>query len=145
MRISKVEWGLRLAEVTALRGTCARRRVGAVIVDVDGVILSTGYNGVPREFPHCNEVESPCMGHDFPSGEGLEICNAIHAEVNAIVFISDRQRIDTIYVTVAPCISCTKMLLATPCKQVVFREDYAASGKDLWERAGKIWLKHGRD
>jgi dCMP deaminase len=130
MRISRDEWGLRLAEVTALRGTCARRKVGAVAVDQEGVILSTGYNGTPRGFPHC--TETPCEGIGFTSGLGLDVCEAIHAEVNCVVFCPDPQRIMTLYATTAPCVSCVKMLLATSCRRIVFREDYAASGCYLW-------------
>lgn len=44
---------MEMAEVTAKRATCARRQVGAVIVDSRGYILSTGYNGLPAGFPHC--------------------------------------------------------------------------------------------
>jgi dCMP deaminase len=142
MRIPLDEWGLRIAEATALRGTCIRRKVGAVITDTDGVILSTGYNGVPRHFPHCDEVA--CGGQGFASGTELDMCDAIHAEVNAITFVSDTKHINTIYVTVAPCVSCTKMLLATKCQRIVFRDDYANSGEDLWHRAGKLWLKYDK-
>jgi dCMP deaminase len=137
-RISRDEWGLRLAEVTALRGTCSRRRVGAVAVDINGVILSTGYNGVPRGFQHCNEV--PCAGTGFASGLGLDTCEAIHAEVNCVVFCPDTQRIMTLYVTTAPCVSCGKLLLATGCTRIVFREDYAASCSHLWWVAGREWI-----
>jgi dCMP deaminase len=82
----------------------------------------------------------PCGGQGFASGEALEACDAIHAEVNAVAHASDTRRLDTIYVTTAPCISCTKLLLATPCKRIVFRNNYAASGEDLWRRAGRDWV-----
>lgn len=66
MRISRDEWGLRLAEVTALRGTCLRRQVGCVLVDYGGRVLATGYNGVPRGMPHCNEmVQEPIYGKPY--------------------------------------------------------------------------------
>jgi dCMP deaminase len=140
MRISRDEWALQIADATSQRGTCIRRRVGAVAVDIHGVILSTGYNGVPRGFPHC--MDTPCHGHGFASGLGLDTCEAIHAEANCILFASDMQRIDTLYVTVSPCVSCTKLLLVTPCRRVVFREDYARSGEHLWLAAGRKWVKH---
>jgi dCMP deaminase len=139
VRISRDEWGLRLAEVTALRGTCSRRQVGAVAVDQEGIILSTGYNGAPRGFQHC--IELPCAGAGFESGSSLDICIAIHAEVNCVVFCSDPQRIMTLYATTAPCISCVKMLLATGCQRIVFREDYVVSGYALWRRSTyKEWI-----
>jgi dCMP deaminase len=141
MRVSRDEWGLAIAEATSLRGTCIRRKVGAVAVDWAGVILSTGYNGVPRGFPHCDET--PCHGHGFASGQGLEVCEAIHAECNAVVFAPDAMKIDTLYVTTAPCVNCTKLLLATGCSRIVFRDDYAASGEHLWRAARREWKHHG--
>lgn len=66
MRLSRDEWGLRLAEVTALRGTCFRRQVGCVLVNADGRVLATGYNGVASGLPHCNElVPKPIYGKDY--------------------------------------------------------------------------------
>lgn len=55
-RISRDEWGLRIAETTALRGTCLRRQVGCFLVDRRGNELAMGYNGVAAYMPHCNEV-----------------------------------------------------------------------------------------
>jgi dCMP deaminase len=142
MRISRDEWALRIAEATALRGTCIRRRVGALAMDREGVILSTGYNGPPRNFPHCDE--EPCGGQGFPSGSELETCYAIHAETNCVVFTPDTKRIHSVYVTTAPCVSCTKLLLATSCERIVFLDDYPTSGEHLWLQAGREWIKHRR-
>lgn len=55
MRISRDGWGIELAKVTARRGTCCRRQVGCVLVDADGHVLATGYNGVAAGRLHCNE------------------------------------------------------------------------------------------
>lgn len=55
-RLSADEWALKLAEVTALRGTCIRRQVGCVLTNKLNHIIATGYNGVARGLPHCNEV-----------------------------------------------------------------------------------------
>jgi dCMP deaminase len=55
-RIDRDEWGLRIAETTALRGTCLRRQVGCFLVDRRGNELSMGFNGVASGMPHCNEV-----------------------------------------------------------------------------------------
>ena len=46
-RKDKINYYLDLADVVAQRGTCLRRRYGAVIVKNDEVI-STGYVGAPR-------------------------------------------------------------------------------------------------
>lgn len=138
-RISRDEWGLRIAEATALRGTCPRRIVGAVAVDGRGVIVATGYNGVPRGWPHC--TDNPCGGEGFASGQGLGECEAIHAEVNLISACADTSAIHTVYVTVSPCISCVKALLATGARRVVFRSAYADADRArfLWTRMGLEW------
>jgi dCMP deaminase len=163
MRISRDEWALRLAEVTALRGTCLRRRVGCVLLDADGVVLATGYNGVPRGAAHCNEIYDPlrkftnslmfrssevyphaCPGATAPTGTALDACGAIHAEMNALLFCSDVRRISDCYVTVSPCVACAKVLLNTGCRRIVFRERYASDAEALWTmtdpRAGRTWV-----
>ena len=52
----------------------------------------------------------------------------------------DPQEIRTAYVTTAPCVSCTKLLLNTSCKTIVFLESYPNSGRKIWNRS---WIKHG--
>jgi len=123
----------------AKRSTCCRRAVGAVIVDEKNYVLSTGYNGQPSGFVHCSEQQ--CMGAGLPSGQGLDSCEAIHAEQNAIARLKEPFAARTIYCTTAPCISCTKLLLATGIRHVVFESDYPTSGKELWQKAGREWYQ----
>jgi dCMP deaminase len=47
-----------IAQLTAQRATCCRRSVGAVLLNARGHVLATGYNGVARGMPHCNETVS---------------------------------------------------------------------------------------
>lgn len=54
-RPSKDAYFLSMAALVATRGTCLRRRVGAVLVNARGHVLSTGYNGVAAGVPHCSE------------------------------------------------------------------------------------------
>lgn len=139
MRPTKDEWFMEIAQVTAKRATCPRRQVGAVIVDARGYILSTGYNGLPSGFPHC--IEQSCGGAHFPSGQGLDKCQALHAEQNAIARLKEPFAADTMYVTTAPCMSCTKLALATSIKRIVFLSDYPTSGRDLWTAAYRDWVQ----
>ena len=142
MRPSIIEYFSVMALVVSSRGTCIRRRVGCVLVSKDGKVLATGYNGVPSGFHHC--IDTPCEGARFKSGKGLDKCEAIHAEQNALLQVSDVSLIDTAYCTTAPCIHCLKLLLNTGCKRIVFNEDYPHSdaSRDLWERAGRVWQQH---
>jgi dCMP deaminase len=151
MRLSRDDWAMKIASVTAKRSTCLRRAVGCVLLDADGFILATGYNGVAAGQPHCNEVVEfsshflktyphACPGHDAPSGTNLEGCGAIHAEQNALLRCRDVREIHTAYVTASPCMHCTKMLLNTGCQRVVFLTAYPASGaQELWTKAGRTW------
>jgi dCMP deaminase len=128
-----------MAEVVSSRGTCPRRKVGCVLVSEDNKVLATGYNGVPSGFAHC--IDEPCEGAKYRSGLGLDKCEAIHAEQNALLQVADVNLIETAYCTTAPCIHCLKLLLNTSCYKIVFNEDYphSAASKALWEKAGRIW------
>lgn len=65
MRPSRDQWAMGLAQLTALRTTCCRRKVGAVLLNKRGHVLSTGYNGVAAGLPHCIEViKSPVYHND---------------------------------------------------------------------------------
>lgn len=85
-RPSKHDHFMNLAKVVAERSTCLRRKIGAIIVDKDGVQLSSGYSGAPRNTEHCNEI-GKClrMELNIPSGQNYELCRSVHAEQNAII------------------------------------------------------------
>lgn len=92
-RPERREYFLGIAEATAARSTCMRRQYGAVIVK-NGVIVSTGYNGSPRQATNCCDVgECWRTAHNIPHGERYEMCQAVHAEANAIInaIPSDRE------------------------------------------------------
>lgn len=142
MRPDKDTWCLRLARLTAERSTCARRAVGCVLVNTFGHVIATGYNGPPRGFNHCTKDE-PCGGATLPSGTGLELCEAVHAEQNAMLQCHDVDSIATCYVTTAPCVTCTKLLLNTGCRRIVFSDDYPhlIAAYNLWVvRGGREWV-----
>ena len=155
MRPSKDKTFLSIAKKLAKRGTCIRKQVGCVLVDELGQILSTGYNGVARGLPHCNDIyhgsdatsgdrvatyPNKCAGADHDSGQGLEICEAIHAEQNALLQCFDVQHIHTVYCTASPCRHCMKLIMNTGAKRVVFLEEYSQSSKDLADKAGIEWV-----
>jgi dCMP deaminase len=58
VRLTRDQWGMSLARLTAKRSTCLRRQVGCVLIDERGHVLATGYNGVASGLPHCNEKRS---------------------------------------------------------------------------------------
>jgi len=129
------------AFVAAERSTCVRRQVGCVLTREDGHILAIGYNGQYPGALHCNEG-NPCPGWEAPSGTNLDGCEAIHAEQNALMLVPDVRQIYSCYSTVAPCMTCTKLLLNTGTKRILFAQDYThPEAEALWQRAGRFWAK----
>jgi len=139
IRPSIDEYFIDMAKLVSTRGTCIRRKVGCVLVSRDNQVLATGYNGVPSGFSHC--IDEPCDGASYASGHGLDKCEAIHAEMNAVIHCHDIKMIHTAYCTTAPCIHCIKVLLNTSCKRLVIFESYPHSetSKKLWHQDNRIW------
>ncbi len=122
---------IEIAKVVSLRSTCLRRRYGALIVK-DRVIVSTGYNGSPRGMANCIDT-GKCTRKELniPSGERYELCEAVHAEQNAIINGSpERMKDSTIYIAGfeengnfadgAPCKLCNRMIRNAQIKEVVY-------------------------
>ena len=88
--MTKDEYYMNIAKTVALKSTCLRRKYGAVIVK-DDEIISTGYNGAPRGFKNCDELNG-CLRDklNIPHGQRYEICRSVHAEQNAIISASRR-------------------------------------------------------
>ena len=126
---------LEMAEVWSKNSYCKRRQVGALIVK-DRMIISDGYNGTPSGFENICEDE-----------DGLTKPYVLHAEANAITKVAKSGNSSngaTLYVTDAPCMECSKLIIQAGIKRVVYRKDYRIrEGIDLLERAGieVLWLK----
>lgn len=148
-RISKIDTYLNCAEVFAYRSTCIKRKYGAVIVK-DDVVISTGYNGAPRGFENCCDLnECPRIERNMHQGEGYGICRAIHAEANALLNCSRLQTIgadlylvginpeDNSIHKAKPCPLCARSIIQAGIKNVYMRigdgeENYIVmSAKDL--------------
>lgn len=125
-RISRDEYFMEIATSVAKRSTCLRRKVGAVLVDQDHMIISTGYNGSPRRCGHCG-IDHPCVRIGVASGEKLAYCYAVHAEQNAIcaaAFRGHSTKNSTCYSTTFPCSICAKLLINAGITRIVYGEDY---------------------
>ena len=127
-----------MALLVAQRGTCIRRKVGCVIVDHNHHVMATGYNGVAAGQAHCTDF--PCEGANHPPGKGLHLCQAIHAEQNALLQCQNLTHINTVYSTASPCIHCIRLLLNTSTHRIVFIEEYPhLEAKKLWLQANRQW------
>ena len=119
---------LRMAKIWAENSYCVRRKVGALIVK-DKMIISDGYNGTPAGFENICEDEN-----------NVTKPYVLHAEANAITNIArSGNNIEgaTLYVTDAPCIECSKLIIQAGIKKVFHARQYRLTdGIELLERAG---------
>lgn len=133
-RLARDQYYLKMLELVSARSTCGRRAVGAIITDVDGHILSTGYNGVPRGVLHCTDL--PCLGRHDPRGDSTR-CLSVHAEINALLQCSRLDLARVIYVSCTPCFSCAKAICNTEIKRIICCELYAdQQGAELLASSG---------
>jgi len=123
-RPTKEEWAFLVAQAVATRGECSRRQVGAIIIDANGRIAGAGYNGSYPGGPNCLKGECPRGASDVEPGSSYDTgpgtCHAVHAEMNALLDVSDRSRLkgSTMYVTTEPCGGCLKILKNTAIERV---------------------------
>ena len=119
---------LRMARIWSENSYCQRRRVGAIIVK-DKMIISDGFNGTPSGFENVCEDES---GNTKPY--------VLHAEANALTKVARSNNSSegaTLYVTSSPCLECSKLIIQSGIKRVVYNELYRlADGLELLQRAG---------
>ena len=118
---------LEMAEIWAQNSYCKRRKVGALLVK-DRMIISDGYNGTPSGFENiCEE-------------DGVTKPYVLHAEANAITKVAKSGNSSegaTLYVTASPCMECSKLIIQSGIKRVVYRDEYRITdGIDLLRRAG---------
>ena len=141
MKQKRPEWTdyfMKIAEDVSARATCLRRRYGAVVVDVNNKIVSTGYCGAPTGKPNCIDINK-CKRQELnaPRGERYELCESVHAEMNALIQ-GDASRMigSTIYIygvdadtgdrcNGAPCDICERMVRNAGISRVVY---YNADG-----------------
>jgi dCMP deaminase len=106
---------IRIANLWSENSKCERMKVGSIIVK-DKSIISDGYNGTPSGFPDI--CESDC---------NVTLPSVLHAEANAITKLArSTQSSDgsTMYVTLSPCYECSKLIIQSGIRKVVFSEIY---------------------
>ncbi len=117
-----------MARTWAENSYCVRRKVGALIVK-NKMIISDGYNGTPSGFENVCEDES-----------GKTKSYVLHAEANAITKVAksnNSSENSTLYITAAPCMECSKLIIQAGIKRVVYFDPYRnENGVQLLGRAG---------
>lgn len=111
---------MEVARTVARRSTCPRLQVGAVLVDDDNQIISTGYNGAAKGMSHCDDV-----GCDIEKETG-RCKRTVHAEINALLQGPNFTG-TTLYVTHLPCTECTAIICNTGIERIVYGEQYGSA------------------
>lgn len=117
-RVSIDQYYMKIADVVSMRSTCLRHKFGCVIVK-DDQIISTGYNGAVRHALHCLDVGCIRDRMNISSGTMMEICEAVHAEQNALLQAGRFAKKGTLYINGTPCKTCSKMIVNSRIKKVV--------------------------
>lgn len=113
-RLTWAEYFMSIAVITAMRSADPSTKVGAVIVDETNTVVTTGYNGFPRDadistFQTMNDRDEKYKW-------------VIHAETNAIYnAVRQGKSVDgcTLYLTWLPCAECMKAIAQSGIKRVV--------------------------
>ncbi len=115
--ISWDEYFMGIAMLAAKRSKDPSTQVGACIVSPENIIISTGYNGMPKG----------CSDDEFPWGrEGADTKYpfVVHAELNAILNANGRDlRGSRVYVALFPCNECAKAIIQSGVKEVLYLSD----------------------
>ncbi|MEQ8925848.1 MAG: dCMP deaminase family protein [Fulvivirga sp.] len=115
---------MELAVNLAKRSHCIKRHVGAVLTK-ETRIISIGYNGPPSGTHNCDD-EWPEQGCPRDSKGGCSL--AIHAEQNALLYaVKNKTEVTgaTMYVTLAPCLACSRIIYTMGVKKVIYLKSYA--------------------
>lgn len=113
---------LNFCDKIAEQSNCLSRHVGAILMK-DGIIVSTGFNRVPKNTEACKVCRRKISGKD------LDICKAIHAEETCILNYLKKHSLDDVkdcilYISVAPCYNCAKLIADCGIKTVYAKKDY---------------------
>ena len=149
---------LKMAFIWATNSKATRLKVGALLVK-NNAIISDGYNGTLSGFSNCCERPLDENGNiseiDFKDLDELNKFveafgkdsvktkpEVLHAESNAITKIARSTASSdgaTMYITHAPCFQCSKLIIQSGIKEVVYANDYRdESGINLLRKAGII-------
>ena len=115
--ISWDEYFMGIAMLAAKRSKDPNTQVGACIVSQDNIIISTGYNGMPKG----------CSDNEYPwerDGDQTKYPYVVHAELNAVLNANGRDlRGSKLYVALFPCNECAKAIIQSGIKELIYLSD----------------------
>ena len=111
------EYFMGIAMLAARRSKDPNTQVGACIVSQENIIISTGYNGMPKG---CSDDEYPWDR----VGDETKYPYVVHAELNAVLNANGRDlRGSKLYVALFPCNECAKAIIQSGVKEVYYLSD----------------------
>ncbi|KPM03419.1 deoxycytidylate deaminase-like protein [Sarcoptes scabiei] len=111
------DYFMSMAYIASMRSKDPNTQVGACIVNEDNRIVGLGYNGMPN---HCSDDDLPWnrVSKNPLNTKYLYVC---HAEMNAILNKnSESCKNCSIFVIMFPCNECSKMIIQSGIKRVVY-------------------------
>ncbi len=113
------EYFMAIALLSAQRSKDPNTQVGACVANSQNKIVGVGYNGFPRG---CSDDDLPWQRDgDYLDTKYPYVC---HAELNAVLnTISYDLRDCRIYVALFPCNECTKVIIQSGIREIVYLSD----------------------
>ena len=136
--ISWDEYFMGMAQLSAQRSKDPNSQVGCCIVSSDNKILSMGYNGFPMG---CSDDEFPWNRENAAEDPyNAKYMYVTHSEMNAILnFRGGSLEGSKLYVTLFPCNECTKAIIQSGIKTVIYACDKYADTPSV--KAAKRMMK----
>lgn len=132
-RLKREDYYMKIAELTALRGTCKKLQVGCVLVDPSTHrIVSVGYNSSHKDQPHC--VDDDCLIVNN------HCIRTLHAEQAAALNLERKYEKLICYTTHNPCINCFKILAGVGVKTIWYLNDYHDNERDVLNINLKLFI-----
>lgn len=132
------QWAIRLAKVVSERSKDPSTKVGAVILDQGGRILSAGFNGFPRGIADDDRLHDRATKYRITR----------HAESNALAFAQGSVVGATLFVTHPCCVSCACDAIQHGIARVVFPspdDDLLSRWGDDYKLALDLFAEAGVD
>ena len=120
------EYFMHIATTVSIRSKDPITKVGAVLVNSDQHIVGTGYNGMPKGVDEALLWQAD--KHKM----------VLHAEQNCIAHATSNAKGTTMYVTMYPCTSCAKLLVAAGVTRIVYSDTkyFNSDTAELFDSAG---------
>jgi dCMP deaminase len=131
-----IDWDeafMQISRVISQRSKDPSTQTGACIVDNNKVIIGLGYNGFPRG----------CSDNDLPWSKtednvfDKKYAYVVHAEANAILNSNAKTKDTILYCTLFPCNECTKLIIQSGIKEVVYESD-KYHDEDIWKASRRM-------